>query len=50
MEINDRKNREEIMDRVLSAGHGTMLVSSRSKILLWKFTIKFSYFLKRTKC
>ncbi len=47
MEINDRKNREEIMDRVLSAGHGTMLVSSRSKILLWKFTIKFSYFLKR---
>ncbi len=47
MEINDRKNREEIMDRVLSAGHGAMLVSSRSKILLWKFTIKFSYFLKR---
>jgi len=35
------------MDRVLSAGHGAMLVSSRSKILLWKFTIKFSYFLKR---
>lgn len=47
MEIKDRKSREEIMDRVLSAGHGTMLTSSRYKILLWNFTIKFSYFLKR---
>ncbi len=47
MKTEDKKCRDEIMDRVLSAGHGGKNVLSGYKIILWKFTVMFSYFLKR---
>ncbi len=47
MEINERRNREEMIDKFISARRKDKLLPSGLKMVAWKSTVALSYFLKR---